>query len=392
MTPTKLLIGQILIVLAIMMLGVWAATQWAAAMLGYQPRLGTPWFMVGGLPFYRPWALFSWWFHYEAYAPRVFNRAGTLAATSGFLGCAAAIGGSLWRARQAGQVTTYGSARWASAKEIARAGLLGDSGLFLGSAGGAYLRHDGPEHVIAFAPTRSGKGVGLVVPTLLSWTGSAVIHDIKGENWRLTAGWRSKFSHCLLFDPTDSRSARYNPLLEVRRGEQEVRDVQNIADILVDPVIATDRRVYLLELQSTGGAAMAAISWRYPQDELLALRKAQEAALAATPVAADITVESLNFNYSIEGDRPAWRPVRAFDDGRQVFIEFPASIASGEVPPLFSIGSTGKAELVNYRLRGRYYVVDRLFSLAELRLGEKRQQVVRIVRTDANPRRRGRLP
>jgi type IV secretion system protein VirB9 len=157
-------------------------------------------------------------------------------------------------------------------------------------------------------------------------------------------------------------------------------------------VIATDRRVYLLELQSTGGAAMAAISWRYPQDELLALRKMQEAALAAAPVAADIAVESLNFNYSIEGDRPAWRPVRAFDDGRQVFIEFPASIASGEVPPLFSIGSTGKAELVNYRLRGRYYVVDRLFSLAELRLGEKRQQVVRIVRTDANPRRRGRLP
>jgi type IV secretion system protein VirD4 len=242
MTPTKLLIGQILIVLAIMILGVWAATQWAAAMLGYQPRLGTPWFMVRGLPFYRPWALFAWWFHYEAYAPRVFNRAGALAATSGFLGCAAAIGGSLWRARQVGQVTTYGSARWASAKEIARAGLLGDSGLFLGRHEGAYLRHDGPEHVIAFAPTRSGKGVGLVVPTLLSWTGSAVIHDIKGENWRLTAGWRSKFSHCLLFDPTDSLSARYNPLLEVRRGEQEIRDVQNIADILVDPEGALERR------------------------------------------------------------------------------------------------------------------------------------------------------
>ncbi len=91
-------------------------------------------------------------------------------------------------------------------------------------------------------PTRSGKGVGLVVPTLLSWTHSVVIHDIKGENWQLTAGWRSQFSHCLLFNPTDVRSARYNPLLEVRKGPNEVRDVQNIADILVDPEGALERR------------------------------------------------------------------------------------------------------------------------------------------------------
>jgi type IV secretion system protein VirD4 len=241
-TPTKLLVGQILVVFAIMVLGVWAGTQWAAAMLGYQPRLGAPWFVAGGVPFYRPWALFGWWYHYEAYAPEVFDRAGALAGASGFLGCAAAIGGSLWRARQTGRVTTYGSARWAGLREIERAGLLGDRGVFLGRFAGHYLRHDGPEHVMAFAPTRSGKGVGLVVPTLLSWTGSAVVHDIKGENWRLTAGWRSRFSHCLLFDPTDARSARYNPLLEVRRGVHEVRDVQNIADILVDPEGALERR------------------------------------------------------------------------------------------------------------------------------------------------------
>jgi type IV secretion system protein VirD4 len=112
----------------------------------------------------------------------------------------------------------------------------------LGAYRGRYLRHDGPEHVMAFAPTRSGKGVGLVVPTLLSWTGSAVIHDIKGENWDVTAGWRARFGHALLFNPTDRRSARYNPLLEVRRGEHEVRDVQNIADILVDPEGALERR------------------------------------------------------------------------------------------------------------------------------------------------------
>ncbi|MEV5023087.1 conjugal transfer protein TraG [Sphingobium sp. LMA1-1-1.1] len=242
MTPTKLLIGQILVVFAIVLLGIWAATQWVAAMLAYQPELGAPWFRLDGLPVYHPWALFLWWYHYDAYAPHVFDRAGMFAGASGFIGCAAAIFGSLWRARQSSNVTTYGSARWASRHEIVRAGLHRDHGVMLGTLRGRYLRHDGPEHVMAFAPTRSGKGVGLVVPTLLSWTGSTVIHDIKGENWTLTAGWRARFSHCLLFNPTDATSAHYNPLLEVRRGVNEVRDVQNIADILVDPEGALERR------------------------------------------------------------------------------------------------------------------------------------------------------
>ena len=242
MTPTKLLIGQIFVVFAIVIAGVWVSTQWTASMLGYQPQLGSAWFRLFDRPVYRPWAIFEWWYHYDAYAPQVFDKAGTLAAGSGFIGCAAAIFGSLWRARQQRHVTTYGSARWADQREVERAGLLGDHGAFLGRYQGRYLRHDGPEHVMAFAPTRSGKGVGLVVPTLLSWTGSAVIHDIKGENWQLTAGWRARFSHALLFNPTDSRSAHYNPLLEVRRGEHEVRDVQNIADILVDPEGALERR------------------------------------------------------------------------------------------------------------------------------------------------------
>jgi len=241
-TPTKLLIGQILVVFAIVIAGVWIATQWAAAMLAYQPELGLPWFRLGSVPVYHPWALFGWWYHYDAYAPIVFDKAGMLAGASGFVGCAAAIFGSLWRARQSSNVTTYGSARWASPREIERAGLHRDAGVMLGTLGARYLRHDGPEHIMAFAPTRSGKGVGLVVPTLLSWTGSTVVHDIKGENWTLTAGWRARFSHCLLFNPTDAASAHYNPLLEVRRGIDEVRDVQNIADILVDPEGALERR------------------------------------------------------------------------------------------------------------------------------------------------------
>ena len=121
------------------------------------------------------------------------------------------------------------------ADDIRKAGLLADTGVVLGQFQNNYLRHDGAEHVLCFAPTRSGKGVGLVIPTLLTWPGSAIVHDIKGENWDVTAGFRSTFSRTLRFDPTSLESSAYNPLLEVRRGLNEVRDVQNIADILVDP-------------------------------------------------------------------------------------------------------------------------------------------------------------
>ena len=242
MTPTKVLIGQILVVFVIAGLAIWAATEWAAHALGYQPQLGSPWFIAFGQPVYRPWLIFPWWFAYNAYAPSVFNRAGAIAATGGLLGTLAAVVGSVWRARQSRLVTTYGSARWASRRDLTHAGLFRAAGVFLGKVEDRYLRHDGPEHVMAFAPTRSGKGVGLVVPTLLSWPDSCVVHDIKGENWQLTAGYRAKFSHALLFNPTDPRSAAYNPLLEVRRGLEEVRDVQNIADILVDPEGSIEKR------------------------------------------------------------------------------------------------------------------------------------------------------
>nr|WP_076511779.1 conjugal transfer protein TraG [Pseudacidovorax sp. RU35E] len=239
------LFGRVAAVTATALGGVWSATQWTADALGHQRRLGPPWFQLAGQPIYEPWKLFEWWYWYDAYAPEVFSFGGTIAAASGLLATGVAIGMAVWHSRVSRRVTTYGSARWAEPADVDKAGLTGEAGVFLGrfaAKGGAYLRHEGPEHVMAFAPTRSGKGVGLVVPTLLSWTGSAVIHDIKGENWQLTAGWRARFSHCLLFNPTDARSAAYNPLLEVRRGEHEVRDVQNIADILVDPEGALERR------------------------------------------------------------------------------------------------------------------------------------------------------
>lgn len=242
MQAQGVLFGQIAAVFGIVIAGVWGATQWTAAVLGYQLRLGSPWFDFHGTPVYYPWKLFEWWFFFDAYAPQVFDTGGMIAAGSGLLAVAVAIAMSVWRSRQARNVTTYGSARWADATDIRKAGLTQPAGVFLGQHDGHYLRHEGPEHVLTFAPTRSGKGVGLVVPTLLSWPASAVIHDIKGENWQITAGWRSRFSHCLLFNPTDASSAAYNPLLEVRRGAHEVRDVQNIADILVDPEGALEKR------------------------------------------------------------------------------------------------------------------------------------------------------
>ena len=150
------------------------------------------------------------------------------------------------------------------------------------------------------------------------------------------------------------------------------------AGLSTNLVIATDRRVYRLQLESTARTAMAALSWTYPQDELLAIQRQRAAADAAGPVAEGLAVERLNFNYRLSGDKPAWRPVRVFDDGRQTFIEFPVGVAVGEAPPLFVLGSKGEATLVNYRMSGRYYVADGLFGAAELRLGEKRQSVVRI--------------
>ena len=155
------------------------------------------------------------------------------------------------------------------------------------------------------------------------------------------------------------------------------------AGLSTNLVITTDRRAYHLALVATSATAMAAVSWSYPQDQLLALRRATEPAPA---VATGLSVENLDFNYAVTGDMPPWRPLRAFDDGRQTYIEFPATLATGEAPPLFLLGRKGEATLVNYRLSGRFYVVDRLFEIAELRLGHKKQAVVRVERVASRRR------
>ncbi|WP_176592433.1 P-type conjugative transfer protein TrbG [Sphingobium sp. EM0848] len=160
------------------------------------------------------------------------------------------------------------------------------------------------------------------------------------------------------------------------------------SDLATNLVINTDRRTYHLELRATAATYMASVSWTYPHDALIALQVRNAAAASAAPAATGVNVAALNFRYRIEGDRAPWKPVRAFDDSVQVFIEFPAGISQGEMPPLFVTGAAGDAELVNYRVQGRYMVVDRLFAAAELRLGDKRsEQRVRIVRDHARGRR-----
>ena len=154
-------------------------------------------------------------------------------------------------------------------------------------------------------------------------------------------------------------------------------------DLTTNLVINTDRRTYHLEMRSSEKTYMASVSWQYPADQLIALRGHNAAADAAAPVDVGVDVARLRFRYRIEGDHPAWRPLSAFDDEQKVFIEMPRGIGQGELPPLFVLGPDGKGELVNYRVRQNYYVVDRLFGAAELRLGGDHQQTVRIVRTDA---------
>ncbi|WFT96982.1 conjugal transfer protein TraG [Bradyrhizobium barranii] len=242
MSATKIVWSQLIVVSLVVLAFLWAATEWTAWRLAFQPQLGPAWFVIGHWPIYQPAAFFIWWFKFDAYAPVIFMQGACIAAGGGIAAVGVAIFLSVWRAKEAQNVTTYGSAQWADAREIRRAGLLGPDGVVLGRFGRNYLRHNGPEHVLCFAPTRSGKGVGLVIPTLLTWPSSTIVHDIKGENFQLTSGWRARFGPVLLFDPTNPASAAYNPLLEIRKGDCEVRDAQNIADILVDPEGALERR------------------------------------------------------------------------------------------------------------------------------------------------------
>jgi type IV secretion system protein TrbG len=178
-------------------------------------------------------------------------------------------------------------------------------------------------------------------------------------------------------------------------GEGAVQQVHILvkpiaADLKTNLVITTERRTYHLELESTEATYMSSLSWTYPADDLIAIRKKNEDLIGIDTIAMEgaQTFDNLNFRYKISGDA-AFAPTRVFDDGAKVYIQFPSSLPQGEAPPLFVQGSNGKPALVNYRVKGNTYIVDRLFAVAELRLGTKPQAVVKIYRTDAvQPKRR----
>lgn len=212
------------------------ATQRLAAAFAYPSAFGVPWAIIGRWAIYPPWRLFLWSARYSAAAPELFRENLWLAAAGPATGIGLGILYTLIQARRHPPEATKGPAKWGTTPELKKAGLLVGKGIVIGKTDtGLYVQHDGPQHVLTVAPTRSGKGVGQIIPTLLIWPESVVVHDIKGENWDITAGARARFSRCLYFNPIDRNSCRYNPLAEIRDGDHEVADAQNVAQMLVDP-------------------------------------------------------------------------------------------------------------------------------------------------------------
>ena len=222
-------------------------TQHIASHFDYQPSLGPPLFQIASLRLYAPYKWFPWILKFGSSADPLVRQpllTSTLIAAVGFavsLFVVAAL--NIHRNKKLTEDTEdlHGSARWATEQEVRKSGLVNQKhGVYIGAWQDEktdsleYLRHAGPEHILAFAPTRSGKGVGLVIPTLLAWEESAVIFDIKGENWDRTAGYRTAAGHvCFRFAPVEEHGARFNPLAEVRVGTlREVSDAQNIAEML----------------------------------------------------------------------------------------------------------------------------------------------------------------
>ncbi len=252
MPARRLALAYALLAVGATAVGFVCATQTAAARLGYPAVLGQA-RTVFGLHVYPPWAWLIWDSDFGSYAPEIFRTVRAIGWTAALLPWLPLVLSAVAVAGRRPASTAHGSARWAEVRDLRKAGMLGGGGVVLcqtnearyirGLRSGSYrlaragrlVTHDGPEHVIVFAPTRSGKGIGTVIPTLLSWRHSTLVYDIKKELWTRTAGWRRQFSRCWRFEPTAAGSIRFNPLLEVRRGPGEVRDVQNIADILVDP-------------------------------------------------------------------------------------------------------------------------------------------------------------
>jgi type IV secretion system protein VirD4 len=242
MSAGRIYWGQIVSVLCALVASAGTATQWTADALGYQSQLGHSDMTAWGYPLYAPWKFFLWWYQFDAYARPVFEQGAIIFLIGVALSVAIAFAFSLWRSREAGRSDTYGTARWASAKDIRRLQLTGGDGVVLGAFDRQMLRHDGDEHVLVVAPTNTGKSVGISLPTGLVWRHSYIALDLKGENFAITSGLRASFGPVFRFAPTETGAHRYNPLTQIRRGEAEVRDAQVLADMLVDPEGALQAR------------------------------------------------------------------------------------------------------------------------------------------------------
>ena len=215
----------------VMLLGLLVGIQWAAYQLGNQSKLG--WGIpIGRLVLYPPWDVFGWYEKYGRDHYRAFNQASLMAL--GFM-LPATVLLIVFRRQGPPTVDVIGRDRWATRAHIRKAGLLSGHGTVVGLLGKELLSYDGPEHQLVSGASRSGKGVGHVVPTLLNWTGSVLVYDVKNELWNITAGFRTKFSHTVFFNPTRSDSVRINPLLEIRPGDAEIRDTQIVVEMLVNP-------------------------------------------------------------------------------------------------------------------------------------------------------------
>ena len=214
-----------------LMLGLFIGIQWAAYRMGNGPELGWA-IRIGSLALYPPWSILGWYRQYGADDPGPFNQAGLIAL--GFMLPATALL-AITRRQGPPPVKAIGLDRWAKRSDIRKAGLLSGQGTVVGLLGKELLTYDGPEHQLVSGASRSGKGVGHVVPTLLTWPGSVLVYDVKNELWNITAGFRRKFSHTVFFNPTRLDSVRINPLLEIRPGDAEIRDTQNVVEMLVNP-------------------------------------------------------------------------------------------------------------------------------------------------------------
>lgn len=226
----------------LVILAMWVATQKIAMAYNFQTALGHPLFTAFGVVWYAPWSIISWSGRID---PQIYDNAVTFGQLAFiipfFIICALYVASH----KNRGNPTLHGSAHWAKKEEIDKLGYFSGAGVYVGGWWDKkknrelYLRQNGPEHILCFAPTRSGKGVGLILPTLLSWPGSSLVLDIKGENWALTSGWRKSEGHTVLrFDPSDSTGSGccFNPVEEIRLETLEaIQDVQNMALMLVDP-------------------------------------------------------------------------------------------------------------------------------------------------------------